>query len=82
MQHQKVEILQDENCFPKRKDSPAESFFWNWKMSGQYRREFFIFPEELISSPGSVWDGESLHPVFLSDLSRIKEFWLALQFPD
>ncbi len=32
-------------------------------MSGQYRREFFIFPEELIR-PGSVWDGDSLHPDF------------------
>ena len=50
-------------------------------MSGQYRREFFIFPEELISSPGSVWDGESLHPVSFTASSWIKDFWLLLQLP-
>jgi len=37
-------------------------------MSGQYRREFFIFPEELISSPGSVWDGDHFIPPFFGNL--------------
>jgi hypothetical protein len=35
---------------------------------GQYRREVFIFPEELVSSPGSVWDGELLHPGMFQDI--------------
>jgi hypothetical protein len=73
--HQMRKNLSPDPLFPFFPEKSA-------KMSGQYRREFFIRPEELISSPGSVWDGESLHPDFLSGFSRIKEFWILLQLPD